>query len=346
LLQFCSASHLVLSPDGICAVKAHHEFRAGDQLNIEKHPLHNGCAVAKRPIVGAGKKMNRPHPLKLQDLAAALHGDLNGKWINIRGPGHGPRDRSLGVWFDPKAPHGFRVRSFAGDDAIECRAHVKALLQKIRTGALGPISGNTEPSVAARPPTDLALKIWAQAQLAKGTLAETYLQSRGIAIPVPASLRFHPALRHSSQETWPAMVGLVTCGRSGVPLAIVRTFLSPDGKGKAPINPPRKMLGPCSGGVVRLSPSASGLMVGEGIETCLSAMQATGRPAWAALSTSGLRSLDLPDSVHEVTVLADRDEPGEQAARDAGDRWSREGRRVKIARPPPGLDFNDLLVKR
>jgi len=30
-------------------------------------------------------------------------------------------------------------------------------------------------------------------------------------------------------------------------------------------------------------------MVGEGIETCLAAMQATGNPAWAALSTSGLR---------------------------------------------------------
>ena len=292
--------------------------------------------------------MNRPHPLKLQELAAALHGDLNGKWINIRGPGHGPKDRSLGVWFDPKAPYGFRVRSFAGDDAIECRAHVKALLQKICIGEPGPTGGNTEASsnVAARAPTDLALKIWAQAQLAQGSLAETYLQSRGIAIPVPASLRFHPALRHSSYETWPTIVALVTHGKTGHPLAISRTFLSPDGKTKAPINPQRKMLGPCSGGVVRLCPSVSGLMVGEGIETCLSAMQATGRPAWAALSTSGLRSLDLPDSVHEVTVLADRDEPGEQAARDAGNRWSLEGRRVKIARPPPGLDFNDLLVKR
>ena len=85
-------------------------------------------------------------------------------------------------------------------------------------------------------------------------------------------------------------------------------------------------------------------MVGEGIETCLAAMQATGHPAWAALSTSGLRALDLPKDVRDVIVLADGDEPGEAAARDAALRWTREGRRVRIARPPRGMDFNDILI--
>jgi putative DNA primase/helicase len=65
-------------------------------------------------------------------------------------------------------------------------------------------------------------------------------------------------------------------------------------------------------------------------------MQATGHPAWAALSTSGLRALDLPGEVREVIVLADGDEPGEAAARDAALRWMREGRRVRIARAPWG----------
>ena len=85
-------------------------------------------------------------------------------------------------------------------------------------------------------------------------------------------------------------------------------------------------------------------MVGEGIETCLSVMQATGNPAWAALSTSGLRSLDLPRGVRDVIVLADGDKPGEDAAQDCARRWKREGRRVRIARPPTGMDFNDLLI--
>jgi hypothetical protein len=87
-------------------------------------------------------------------------------------------------------------------------------------------------------------------------------------------------------------------------------------------------------------------MIGEGIETCLAAMQATGHPAWAALSTSGLRALDLPGCVRDVIVLADGDDPGEAASRDSALRWMRQGRRVRIARPPRGLDFNDVLLGR
>ena len=106
------------------------------------------------------------------------------------------------------------------------------------------------------------------------------------------------------------------------------------------------MLGPCRGGAVRLAAAEQGLMVGEGIETCLAAMQATGKPAWAALSTSGLRTLELPTEIREVVVLADGDESGEAAAIDAGRRWKLEGRVVRIARPPTGMDFNDVLLGR
>jgi DNA primase len=104
------------------------------------------------------------------------------------------------------------------------------------------------------------------------------------------------------------------------------------------------MLGRCRGGVVRLADPGDVLMVGEGIETCLAAMLATSHPTWAALSTSGLRTLDLLGNVRDVIVLADGDNAGEAAAHDCAWRWKREGRRVRIARPPQGMDFNDLLV--
>ena len=142
------------------------------------------------------------------------------------------------------------------------------------------------------------------------------------------------------------MVALVTNGATGSPLAVHRTFLARDGGGKAPVDPAKMMLGPCRGGAVHLGEPGALLMVGEGIETCLAAMQATGNTAWAALSTSGLRSLDLPRDVRDVIVLADGDEPGEAAAQDCARRWKREGRRVRIARPPQGMDFNDLLKAR
>ena len=188
--------------------------------------------------------------------------------------------------------------------------------------------------------------MWQTARPAFGTLIETYLESRGLRLPETSTLRFHPYLKHPSGDFWPAMIALVTRGSDDAPLAIHRTFLTRDGTGKAPVDPQKMMLGPCRGAAVRLAEPGDVLMIGEGIETCLAAMQETGYPAWAALSTSGLRSLDLPKDVRDVIVLADGDDPGEAAARDCALRWKRERRRVRIARPPKGKDFNDMLPPR
>ncbi len=181
---------------------------------------------------------------------------------------------------------------------------------------------------------------------ATGTLVETYLRSRGIVMPIPATLRFHGGTKHARGKFWPAMIALVTRGTDGAPLAIHRTYLARDGACKAPVDPQKMMLGPCRGGAVRLGPITDRLLVAEGIENALSAMQATGQAAWAALSTSGLRTLELPVDAGDVVVLADGDEPGEAAAHDAARRWKRCGRRVRIARPPRGFDFNDVLLGR
>jgi putative DNA primase/helicase len=209
---------------------------------------------------------------------------------------------------------------------------------------IGSPSGTTnQPDRCNKTRTQAALRIWGATVPASGTLVETYLAARNIVIPAPAALRFHPAIKHPSGQQWPAMVALVTRGTDGAPLAIHRTFLARDGGGKAPIDPQKMMLGPCRTGAVRLANPGEVLMVGEGIETSLAAMLATGHPVWAALSTSGLRALDLPDDVRNVIVLADGDDAGEAAAQDCAWRWKREGRRVRIARPPRGMDFNDLL---
>jgi putative DNA primase/helicase len=194
--------------------------------------------------------------------------------------------------------------------------------------------------------TEAPLASWWATMPTCGTPVEAYLASRGLDISPPSALRFHAGLKHSSGAIWPAMIALVTRGIDDTPLAIHRTFLARDGVGKAPVDPQKMMLGPCRGGAVRLAEICKVLMIGEGIETCLAAMQATGLPAWAALSTSGLRTLDLPKVVRDVIVLADGDEPGEAAARECAWRWKREGRRVRIAHPPQGMDFNDMLVGR
>lgn len=205
---------------------------------------------------------------------------------------------------------------------------------------------NARPAVEDRSSIEAALALWGAAVPAPGTLVETYLAARGIRIPVPEVLRFHGGLPHPAGGRWPAMVALVTNGTTGKPMAVHRTFLTHDGGGKAPVRPVRMMLGPCAGGAVRLAPPAGVTMIGEGIETSLAAMQAGSLPAWAALSTSGLRGLDMPEDMRDLIVLADGDLAGEAAAEVAALRWKRQGRRVRIARAPQGMDFNDLLLAR
>ena len=104
------------------------------------------------------------------------------------------------------------------------------------------------------------------------------------------------------------------------------------------------MLGRCAQGAVRLAKAGPKLAVGEGIENCLSVLQETNIPVWAALSTSGVKALILPPCVREVILCPDADEPGEDAAQDAARRFLAEGRKVRIARPLQGMDFNDVLL--
>ena len=122
-------------------------------------------------------------------------------------------------------------------------------------------------------------------------------------------------------------------------------FLPATAAGKAPVDPQKMMFGPCRGGAVRLGTPSGVLMIGEGIETCLAAMLATGQCQPGRRSPRpGCAHSICRTTLRDVIVLADGDDPGEAAARDCARRWKREGRRVRIARPPQGMDFNDLLV--
>jgi DNA primase len=284
-------------------------------------------------------------------VAKALGGRKTGAAWMARCPAHDDRAPSLSI---ADARDGkVLVRCHAGCDQRDVIAALRARgvwpdLDKSARQLLRKPGGQpqADPDCDAIKRTEAALAIWHNSQSAAGTPAETYLRSRGLTVPIPPSIRFHTGLKHPSGGVWPAMVALVTHSVDGNPIGIHRTFLALNGNGKAPVEPSKMMLGPCRGGAVRLGPAGDSLMVGEGIETCLAAQQATGHPAWAALSTSGLRALDLPREIRDVIVLADGDDPGEAAAQDCAWRWKREGRRVRIARPPQGMDFNDLLLRR
>lgn len=284
-----------------------------------------------------------------ETIARALGGRKVGHGWMARCPAHDDREPSLSI---RDADGKVLVRCHAGCDQRDVIATLKerglwdgkvrsSLRKSHRCRVSSPQSNQNQAERSA-----VALSIWQSTIPANGTPVEVYLTSRGLTLTRPPSLRFHRGLKHPSGGIWPCMVALVTRGTDDTPLAIHRTFLAREGRGKAPVEPAKMMLGPCRGGAVRLGEPGEVLMIGEGIETCLAAMQATGNPAWAALSTSGLRALDLPGSEREAIVLADGDDPGEAAARDCALRWMQQGRRVRIARPPRGLDFNDVLLGR
>jgi len=288
-------------------------------------------------------------PSLAQTIAVALAGHRAGNCWIARCPAHDDSTPSLSI-----------RETRDGKLLVHCHAGCEqtAVIDALRErGLWAPGSVNCEQRYDARSDrtsnrdddtarTANALQLWCAGRPADETLVQIYLRSRGIRIGIPGTIKFHAELKHRTSSIWPAMIALVTHGRDNRPIGIHRTYLSRDGRGKAPVEPNKMMLGPCRGGAVRLAPPDSPLMIGEGIETCLAAMQATGHCAWAALSTSGLRTLDLPPAVQDVIVLADGDAPGEAAALAAAARWRHEGRRVRIARPPKGADFNDVLLDR
>ena len=191
-----------------------------------------------------------------------------------------------------------------------------------------------------------ARRIWKATRPLAGTFAERYLDARGVGHVAGApALRFHPGLSHpSAPGRFPGLVaGVQDAG--GRFLGIQRTYLAVDGFGKADVDPVRASLGSLAGGAVRLAESIGDrLLVGEGIETTAAAALVLDwrGGAWATLGTSGLRAVELPELVREVTIAADRDAGGLRAAAALARTLEGEGRRVEIRAPCRG-DFADWL---
>jgi hypothetical protein len=265
----------------------------------------------------------------LASYAKLLGGEVDGDRILCPSPGKGKNDRSCYIRINSDG------RPYIYDVEGPINAAYAFVYQRLK---LGP--------KASHDYARAALDIWSEALPATGTMVERYLCSRALTLAVPPCLRFHPSLRYSrDQGSWPAMVA-ERSDVEGHVFAIHRTFLNHTGQGKANLNPPRKDLGKAMGTAIRLSPVAEELMIGEGIETTLSAMQMYGLPGWAAGSAIAIRHLQLPDDVRSVILLVDNDPPGENASREAAQRWLSEGRRVRIAHSKVGNDFNDWLVTR
>ncbi|MEL7281060.1 MAG: toprim domain-containing protein [Pseudomonadota bacterium] len=185
-----------------------------------------------------------------------------------------------------------------------------------------------------------ARSIWEHAQPIHGTHGEHYLRARGITCALPGSLRWLPDTYHGPSGSYcGAMVANVSSG------GVHRTFF--DKKGARLTKSAKMMFGPCSGGAVHLSEGPGPLVVCEGIETGLTLLCNLVRgpsTVWAALSTSGMRALNLPAETHDLIVAPDGDDPGRAAASALATRAAALGWKVSLMHAPEGQDFNDVLM--
>lgn len=190
---------------------------------------------------------------------------------------------------------------------------------------------------------DQAQRLWQEARPVAGSLAESYLRARGIICAPPETLRFAPVCWHPTARRIPALVALVEGADA---FAVHRTYLRADGSGKADVAPAKAMLGAVQGGAVPLMNGHGRLFVAEGIETALSiagGLDGDVARLWAALSTSGMEGLRLPQEPGDLTIAVDGDAPGRKAANALAERAAALGWQVSHLRAPDGMDWNDVL---
>jgi len=195
---------------------------------------------------------------------------------------------------------------------------------------------------------EAARRLIAMSQPIRRTIVETYLGNRGIkTVHDAGALRYHPCCYYrpndgSPTESRPAMIALVT-DLSGAITGAHRTWLAPDGFGKAPVDTPRRAMGGLLGHAVRFGAATDILAVGEGIETMLSLRCALpAMPMAAALSANHLSAILLPPTLRRLYIARDADAAGDKALAILTERAEAAGIEALALTPRMG-DFNEDL---
>lgn len=209
---------------------------------------------------------------------------------------------------------------------------------------------------------------------AAGTIVEIYLSKvRCIDFEpmggVPGSLRFEANSRLWCEETQgavshPAMVACFMTIKGEI-TGLHKTYLRPDGMGKADVPKAKKMYGIKNGSFIPIHKGETGLSLAEatrrnkssllaiteGIEDALTiAMHYPQWRVWAAGDKGNMAALPWPDCASAVVLIADNDghNPHEREASFAPVHfaWTQKakGRSIHIKRSERGKDFNDWLM--
>lgn len=297
--------------------------------DVCRHYLPNGRKVGGYWIAGDARGA------KGRSLYVRLTGPLSGKG-------------AAGKWSDPAtAEHGDLLDLIAA--ACRLNNHRDVLDEARRFLNVSEIPRQSADRSKSFDGAAAAQHLFAESRPLAGTVAETYLRSRGI----PGAdgfnvLRFHPRCLYredagASVQYRPALIAAVT-DEIGTITGVMRTWLARDGGAKAPVASPRKALGALSGNAVRFGEARDVLVIGEGIETVLSVRRVLpGASFAAALSAQHLRAFRVPKALRLLYIAADRDAAGMNAAEALQQRARDEGVDARLLLPMR-KDFNDDLL--
>jgi putative DNA primase/helicase len=291
----------------------------------------------------------------LQDLATLLGGHVDGDRALCPGPNHSSGDRSLVVTPAQNA-NGFKVSSFALDDPATCISYVKARLGGDLT-ALAELPARNRADEDKRRAERIAraMEIWDESVSPIGTPVESYLWGiRHLDLPedvAGAVVRYHPRCWWSDELTKkPFQARAMVCAmrniRTDEIVAVQRTRLDLVEREGAlvGVKRDRRMLGAASGAAIKFDADdavVGGLVIGEGLETCLTGRFFGLRPIWALGSAGAIGAFPILPGVECLTILAEHDDANAKATHACAARWHAAGREVLINRPIGGKDLND-----
>lgn len=236
---------------------------------------------------------------------------------------------------------------YLGEPFVEVASRIDAIVGNVRADAPG------KPKLSDGQRRKALRAVWSESQpVTKGDLVDRYLAERGLdEVVYPKALRFAPKLRDGEGGVRPCMVALVgVFGQK--PVTLHRTFLRGDGRGKAEMAAPRKLMpGDLpDGACVQLSEWTGGpIGIAEGIETALAASALFDIPVWAAINAGMLKKWRPPEDAESVAVFADNDASftGQAAGYELARAIAAAGKPVTVHVPDAeGCDWADVYAAR
>ena len=317
--------------------------------------MHQASDLARRLARNAESVCRHYLPEGCRQGRYWLVGDVEGTpgrslFVRLIGPESGKG--AAGKWTDAATgEHGDLLDLIAANKRL---ASLVETLEEARHFLSFPVPEQSDTAQRTSAPTgspEAARRLWAISRPILGTLAETYLRSRGITdLRNCGCLLFHPncwyrADRDDPPDTPGAFAALIAAVRDNdsALTGLHRTWLDPSGTSKANIATPRRAMGELLGHGVRFGSPGATMIAGEGIETMLSLRQIIPTMSMiAASSAAHLAAIEFPPVLRRLYIARDNDAAGRKAHDDLASR----AQEVGIDALPLGArldDFNDDL---